>query len=140
GWVEEQVIARGLKDQVHLLGSRPAEAMPAYFGLADALLVSLRRDPLFAATIPSKVQSYLACGRPIVAALEGSGADVVREAGAGVVCAPSDGRRLAEAVLRLFRASPQERMEMGRRARGYYEGNVERNMLLDRLEALLREV
>ena len=60
--------------------------------------------------------------------------------GAGVVCAPSDGRRLAEAVLRLFRASPQERMEMGRRARAYYERHFERNMLLDRLEALLREV
>ncbi|MGH7146379.1 MAG: glycosyltransferase family 4 protein [Nitrospiraceae bacterium] len=137
-WVEEQVIARGLKGQVHLLGSRPLESMPRYFALADALLVSLKKDPLFAATIPSKVQSYLACGRPILAVLEGSGAAVVRDAGAGMVCAPDDGRGLAEAVLRLFQLSQQERSLMGQKARYYYDRHFERNMLLDRLESVFR--
>ncbi len=137
-WVEEQVLSRGLKSQVHLLGSRPVETMPRYFALADALLVSLRKDPLFAVTIPSKVQSYLACGRPIIAALEGSGATVVQDAGAGVVCPPGDGQGLAEAVLRMFRASPQEREQMGRCGRDYYDRHFERNMLLDRLESLFQ--
>ncbi len=55
--------------------------MPRFFALADALLVTLKPEPIFALTIPSKVQAYLACGRPIVAALDGEGARVVREAG-----------------------------------------------------------
>lgn len=138
-WVEEQIIGRNLKNHVHLLGWRPVESMPRYFALADALLVSLRKDPLFAITIPSKVQSYLACGRPIVAALEGTGAAVIKEAGAGVVCEPDDERGLAEAVLALADLPPRERDRMGQRARDYYDRHFERNMLLDRLESQLSD-
>jgi len=138
-WVEDQIVRRGLKDHIHLLGHRPAESMPQYFALADALLVSLRKDPLFAVTIPSKVQSYLACGRPVIAALEGTGAAVVQAAGAGVVCEPGDSHGLAEAVLTLSRLSSQEREQMGQRARDYYERQFERSVLLDRLEAMLQE-
>ena len=58
--------------------------MPRYFALADALLVTLRNQPIFSLTIPAKVQSYLACGKPIIAALDGEGARVVQEAGAGL--------------------------------------------------------
>lgn len=137
-WVEEQVIARGLKGHVHLLGPRPLESMPRYFALADVLLVTLKKDPFFAVTIPSKLQSYLACGRPILAALEGSGAAVVRDAGAGMVCAPDEGKGLAEAVLRLFQLSEHERSLMGQKARDYYDRHFERNMLVNRLEALFR--
>jgi glycosyltransferase involved in cell wall biosynthesis len=138
-WVEEQIIRRNLKNQVHLLGRRPVESMPRYFALADALLVSLRKDPLFAVTIPSKVQSYLACGRPVIAALEGTGAAVVQAAGAGVVCEPGDSHGLAEAVLTLSRLPSQERDQMGQRARAYYKRQFERSMLLDRLETMLQE-
>jgi glycosyltransferase involved in cell wall biosynthesis len=137
-WVEEQITRRELKDQVHLMGRRPVDAMPRYFALADVLLVSLRKDPLFAVTIPSKVQSYLACGKPILAALEGTGAEVIQAAGAGMVCAPDDGPGLADAVLRLFRLSPGERSLMGQKARFYYDRHFERNMLLDRLESLFQ--
>lgn len=137
-WVEEQVIARGLKDHVHLLGARPLESMPRYFALADVLLVTLKKDPFFAVTIPSKLQSYLACGRPILAALEGNGAAVVRDSGAGMICAPDEGKGLAEAVLRLFHLSEEERSLMGQKARDYYDRHFERNMLVDRLEAVFR--
>jgi colanic acid biosynthesis glycosyl transferase WcaI len=139
-WVEEQIARRNLKDQVHLLGQRPVDVMPRYFALADALLVSLRKDPLFAVTIPSKVQSYLACGKPILAALEGTGATVIRDAGAGVICAPDDGPGLADAVLRLYHLSPKERSLMGQKARHYYNRNFERNMLLNRLESLFQSL
>ena len=139
-WVEGQILERGLKESVHLLGPRPAEVMPRYFALADALLVTLKCDPIFALTIPSKVQSYLACAKPILAALDGEGARVVRESGAGIVCPAEDAKALAESVLRLSRMSPQERAAMGQKGRTYFEANFEREKLLDRLEGLMLEM
>src|SRR2546422_1105257 len=139
-WVEEQIIERGLKESVHLLGPRPAEVMPRYFALADALLVTLKRDPIFALTIPSKVQSYLACAKPILAALDGEGARVVRESGVGIVCPAEDAKALAESVLRLSCMSPQERAAMGQKGRAYFEANFAREKLLDRLEGWMQEM
>ncbi len=89
-YVERRVREMGLEGSFLFLGSRPVESMPRYFALADALLVTLKDDPIFSLTVPTKVQSYLACGRPIVAALNGEGARVVREAGAGIVTPAED--------------------------------------------------
>jgi glycosyltransferase involved in cell wall biosynthesis len=138
-WVEEQIVARGLAGSVHLLGRRPVEAMPRYFAAADALLVTLKRDPIFALTIPSKVQSYLACGRPILAALDGEGADVIRDSGAGLACPAEDSRGLAELALQLHAVDAASRAEMGRRGRSYFEQNFERELLLSRLEELMSQ-
>jgi colanic acid biosynthesis glycosyl transferase WcaI len=83
------------------------------------------------------VQSYLACGRPVIAALEGTGAAVIKEAGAGIVCEPGDDRGLAEAVLTLANLPSRDRERMGLCARDYYEQYFERKVLLGRLEAFL---
>lgn len=139
-WVEEQVRKLGLERQVHLIGKRPMESMPRYFALADALLVSLKRELIFSLTIPGKVQSYLACGRPMIAALDGEGARVVEEARCGATAPAEDPDALARAVLDLYEAEPEEREEMGRRARLYFEEHFERERLLDRLEGWMEEL
>jgi glycosyltransferase involved in cell wall biosynthesis len=139
-WVETQVRERGLERQFHLLGHRPVESMPGYFASADALLVSLRADPVFALQVPSKIQSYLACGRPIIASIDGESADIVTESGAGVSCPAEDPEKLAEAVLTLSRMPEDQRMAMGRKGRHYFESNFEREMLLDRLERLMLDI
>ncbi|MFI5330966.1 MAG: glycosyltransferase family 4 protein [Desulfobaccales bacterium] len=139
-WVEEQVRARGLTATVRLLGRYPAEAMPRFFALADAMLVTLKKEPIFALTIPVKVQSYLACGRPIVAALDGEGARVVQEAGAGLTGPAGDPKTLAEKVLAMVGLSKPQRRAMGLRGRAYFDQHFEREMLLDRLEALMQQV
>ena len=138
-WVAEQVRQRGLSSNVHLLGHHPVEAMPRYFALADAMLVTLRRDPIFSLTIPAKVQSYLACAKPIVAGLDGEGARVVTESGAGFAVPAEDPAALAEAVLQAYLLSSEERAEMGRRGRAYFACHFEREMLLDRLEAWMND-
>jgi glycosyltransferase involved in cell wall biosynthesis len=138
GWVKSEVSRRGLDGTVHLLGHHPIEAMPRFFALADVMLVTLRRDPIFSLTIPSKLQSYLACARPIVAALDGEGARILVEAGAGVAVPAQDADRLAAAVLGLYRMSKAEREAMGAGGRAYYLANFERNLLLDRLDGWLR--
>ncbi|MBN1140898.1 MAG: glycosyltransferase family 4 protein [Deltaproteobacteria bacterium] len=139
-WVEEQRSKRGLEQTFHLLGRHPAEAMPRFFALADALLVTLKKEPIFAFTIPSKIQSYLACGRPIVAALEGEGKRVIEQAGAGFTSPPEEPQALAAAVLKMYRLPAREREAMGRAGRTYFEREFEPDLLLDRLEGVLKEV
>jgi colanic acid biosynthesis glycosyl transferase WcaI len=139
-WVEEEREKRGLQKTVHLLGRHPAETMPRFFSLADALLVTLKKEPIFSQTIPSKIQSYLACAKPVIAALEGEGMHVVEEASAGYTCPPEDPAALAEAVVKMSRLSETDRKEMGRRGRKYFESEFERNMLMDRLEIIMKEV
>lgn len=138
-WVKEEVERRALAHTVHLLGRHPVESMPRYFALADALLVTLRKEPIFALTVPAKVQSYLACAKPLIAALEGEGARVVREAQAGLTPAPEDADALAEAVLTMYRMPVDERVEMGARGRRYFEAHFERRMLLKRLDGWMEE-
>jgi glycosyltransferase involved in cell wall biosynthesis len=139
-WVEEQVKMRGLSETVHLIGRYPMETMPRFFALADVLLVTLKREPIFALTIPGKVQSYLACARPIIAALDGEGARVVEESGAGLACPAEDPDALAETVLKMYHMTTDERARMARQGRAYFEDNFERHMLLDRLDGWFSEL
>lgn len=138
-WVQEQVRERGLERSVHLLGRHPVESMPRFFALADVLLVTLKRDPVFALTVPSKVQSYLACARPILAALDGEGARVVTECGGGLAVATQDPQALAAAAHALYRTSQDERDAMGRRGRMYFEQHFDREVLLRRLVGWFEE-
>ncbi len=137
-WVEEQVASRRLQHCVHLLGSRPPERMPRYFAHADVLLATLARQPIFAVTIPSKIQSYMACGRPVIAAIEGEGGRIIREAQAGWAVPPEDPQALADAVLAASRLDRSERDEMGNRGEAFFRRHFEREMLLDRLEGELK--
>ena len=138
-WVAQEIAARGLRDCVHLIGQYPMESMPRLFARSDALLVTLRRDPIFSLTIPSKVQSYLACARPILAGLDGEGARVVNEAGAGLTCRAEDPRALARIVLQIRSLPPEERRAMGERGRAFFLQNFDREHLLNRLDTWLTE-
>jgi len=138
-WAEERIRARGLEKTVHLLGRYPEQAMPRFFSLADALLVTLKKDPVFAITIPSKIQSYLACGRPIVAALDGEGSRVIGESGGGLTVPAGDSDALANVVMKMYRMPKSELERMGRLSREYSEIHFERNTLLDKLDRWMKE-
>jgi glycosyltransferase involved in cell wall biosynthesis len=113
--------------------------MPRYFAAADVLLVTLKAAPVFAQTIPSKVQSYLACGKPIAAALDGEGAEVIESAGAGISVAAEDAEALAGAVQKLYSMEAEELKKMGANGRGYFENEFAADMLVSRLEAWMNE-
>jgi len=139
-WVEDQIARRRLEETVHLLGWRNVEAMPRYFSLADGLLVSLKKDPLFSLTVPGKLQSYLACAKPVIAALDGEGAAIVRESGAGFVAPAEDPEQLAAAVRMLYGMTEEQRSAIGLCGREYFERNFERNALMARLEEWFGEI
>ena len=138
-WVEEEVRRRGLQAIFHLLGQRPPERMPRYFAHADVLLATLRREPIFAYTIPSKIQAYIACGRPVIAALEGEGGRQIREAQAGWVVPPENPQALADAVMAAKRMAKSELDRMGERGEAWFREHFEREKLLGLLEAQLEE-
>lgn len=123
-WFASAVRERGLVN-VDMPGRFPVEAMPAIFAQADALLVTLVRDEALAQIVPSKVSTYLASGKPIVAALDGQGADVIRNADAGIAVPAEDAEALAGAIERLSGMSAEDREKMGRSARQYYEDHFE---------------
>ena len=105
---------------VRFIARRDYREMPRINALADVLLVHLKDLPFLAATIPSKTQVSLACGRPVLIAVRGDAADVVKAAKAGIAVAPGDPKELADAMLR-FAGLPQEELDlMGRRGRDYY--------------------
>ena len=96
------------------------EIVPVFLD-ADALLMHLRDDPLFRITIPSKTQFYLALGRPIIAAIGGEAADLLRQSDAALVVAPGNPTALADAIERFSRLDPAHRLAMGDAGRAYYE-------------------
>jgi glycosyltransferase involved in cell wall biosynthesis len=139
-WAKAEVIRRGLEHTVYFLGQRPLEEMPGFFAAADALLLSLRPEPIFARTVPGKLQSYLAAGRPVLAMLDGEGARIVAESGAGVHCSAGDSTALAEAVDRLAAMPSIERGRMGCNGREYFLEHFARERVFDHLEAWFAEV
>ena len=139
-WVRNEIARRGLARNVIMLGRHPIERMPAFFRAASALLVSLRKDPIFAMTIPGKIQSYLATGLPIVAMLDGEGAAVIERAGAGVVCEAGAGLAMAERVRGLMGMQADERAAMGERGRRYCEREFSRSGLMSALEGWAEEL
>jgi len=131
-WLRREVERLGLGN-VQMPGRFPPNAMPAILAQAAALLVSLTRDPVLSQTVPSKIQAYLAAGRPIIASLDGEGARVVELAGAGVVCPAEDAAALAAAARYLHARPPSELDRMGQAGHDYYLRHFEPGMLARRL-------
>lgn len=138
-WVAEEVKRRELQEQVLMLGRFPSERMPSFFKHADALLVSLKDEPIFSMTIPSKLQTYLAAGIPVLCMLNGEGSDVVSESRAGLTCRAGDHEALAVAVMKLSQMTVEERQEMGRNGLLVSSREFGRTQLIGRLEAMLAE-
>lgn len=139
-WVADEIKRRNLQDCVVMLGRHPVERMPSFFKHADALLVSLKDEPIFSMTIPGKLQSYLAAGIPVMAMLNGEGADVVKSSDSGLTCAAGDHVGLAAAILRLSEMTNEERAVMGRNGLDVSAREFDRDKLIDGLEKWLGQL
>ncbi|PQM27430.1 glycosyltransferase WbuB [Sphingopyxis lindanitolerans] len=109
---------------VRFLPRVPMAEVGAYLAAADCLLVHLKADPLFAITIPSKTQAYMAAGKPIIMAVEGDAAELVHQSRGGVVVPPEDAGALAEAIASLADMAPGDLAELGANARDFYTGHL----------------
>jgi len=139
-WAEGKVAERNLKGNFLFLGRRPVEMMPRYYSLADTLLVTLKNEEIFKFTIPSKVQSYLACAKPIIASLSGESGKIIKESKAGYSCSPEDPPALAELVLKMYHMDKRQREIMGLNGRKYFEENFCRERIVNESDLLLRGI
>ena len=95
-----------------------------YLKAADALLVHLKKDPLFKITIPSKTQAYMAVGRPLLMAVDGDAADLVRESGCGVVVESENVDSLVSGVEKLLDSTAEELALMSKQGRDFYRKHL----------------
>jgi colanic acid biosynthesis glycosyl transferase WcaI len=132
-----EVAKRKLGSCVSFIGRHDEEVMPLFFAHADALLVSLKDTPIFASTVPFKVQCYLACGKPIIASLSGEGARVLLESNAACVAPSGCPLLLAQSITALSKKSAAERQRMGLSGRSYFESKFSPAVVFDILEKAL---
>ncbi|WP_423192327.1 glycosyltransferase family 4 protein [Cupriavidus sp. H18C2] len=132
-------IERGL-DNVTFLPPVPMREVGTLLNAADALLVHLRRDPLFRITIPSKTQAYMTQGKPLLMAVDGDAADLVQAADCGVVAESEDAASLADAAERLAAMPPAERDAMGSRAQAYYRQHLSLEVGTSRFGDIFRKL
>ena len=122
-------------DQVIFYGRRPAEEMPDFYAKADAMLVTLTADKFISLTLPGKVQTYMAAGKPIIGAANGEIPNAIQAANCGFCAEAEDADGLAEAVQKFLNLPNKE--ALGLNAQKYYEHNFTKTMFMDRLEAEL---
>jgi glycosyltransferase involved in cell wall biosynthesis len=102
----------------------PRSAVAAIYPRADALVCTLTRQELFAHTIPTKTQAYMAAARPILMSVDGDAARLITEAGGGIAVPPEDSLALADAIVRMARLPREAREAMGRAGRAYYDAHL----------------
>lgn len=138
--VQQRAKEKDVTDLVIFTGRKPMEDMSRYLAASDVALMILREDPLFDITLPAKIQSYMACGMPILGCVKGETASVIKEANCGVVSNAISGNALAEAALSMYNMSKDELAKMGENANAYSKAHFDRKKLMDRLEEVLGEV
>jgi glycosyltransferase involved in cell wall biosynthesis len=131
-WMHQQKRDRKLHN-LHLPGRFPVETMPYLLAKASALLVTLADKPIFAATVPNKIQAYMAVGRPVIACMNGEGARLVAEAQVGLTASAEDADGLAKIIIELYQMSPDERNQLGANGQAYYRAHFDHEMLVSKL-------
>lgn len=136
-WVESQIVERCLIDTAHCVGSYPLEAMPATFAKADVLFAALKDEPIFALTVPAKIQAYMSSGKPIISMINGEAMELVREVGCGMAVAAEDSKAFADAVLQMSQLSQSEREQMGNLGREFASNNFDFTKQMTLLEEIM---
>ena len=135
----KKVKEKNLQKQIRFIERKPIELMPAYLELADAALITLKKDPIFSMTIPSKLQSYMAFGIPILACIDGEVAEIINEANAGLTCAASDADGFARIVLDIYMMEKSDRDEYGRNAVNYFNNHFKKDKLMGKLYSIFEK-
>jgi glycosyltransferase involved in cell wall biosynthesis len=138
-WMRSQIVEHKLEN-LFLAGRYPVEAMPYLLSKASALLVTLADREIFAATVPNKIQAYMAVGRPIIASMNGEGARLIKEADAGLSVPAENGKALADAILNIYAMTQAERDKLGANAQDYFHKHFDHENLVTDLMIHLKSI
>lgn len=128
-----------LDSTVYFHGQKPLSEMPAFYAKASALLITLKADSFVSLTLPGKVQSYMAFGKPIIGAVNGEAKRVIEESGAGYCCEAEDFAALADEV-RKFADQRESWTSYSERAKLYYASHFSKDKFFDDLLTMLKEL
>ena len=138
GDCERYVGDNGLEGKVIFHGRHPFEEMPDFYRMADACVLTLNvpRAPWISSTLPSRLQGYMAAGKPILAAISGSAAEVIRDSGCGQAAPAGDSEGLA-ALMEDFIDNRAAYSGCGEAGRAYFRANFTKDRYMDEIESLL---
>jgi len=129
-----------LSQTVFFPGRYPLDSMPFFMQRADVLLVSLKDEFVFNLTVPSKLQFYMAQGKPVLAMLNGDGAELVTEARCGIVVPANDTTALQAAIRQLYDMPKEELIVMGNNGKKYYEEHFQKNKRIEQLDEIISNI
>lgn len=132
-WLKKEKRKRNLYN-MFVLGKYPLEQMPLFFKKADAMLVSLKSDPIFKLTVPAKIQAYMASEKIIVGMISGEAHELINSSKAGIAVHSGNYELLADKVSLLQNMSKKERELMENNAKFYYNKHFKKETLLNLLE------
>jgi glycosyltransferase involved in cell wall biosynthesis len=137
-WLEVEVKKAKLSDSFYFEGFKPMEDIPRYTDIADALIGCLVRSDLLEATIPAKVMSYIASGKPMVLAMDGEVQKLVNNTiKCGFVGPTGNATVLADNIHKVYALPKTKRQQMGDRGRAYHFKHFERTMTLEKLYSFI---
>lgn len=139
-WLRNFVGENHLDNNVYILGRFPFQMMHSLYAQADAMLLTLQKSewPHLNATIPSRVQSYMSSGKPIVGMIGSGAASLIHKANAGRLARAGDYKALSDIILDL-KNKPELLSQMGEDGRKYYESHYTPQVCIEHLENLLRK-
>lgn len=135
---KEIVKEKKLEDKVIFYGRRPYEEMEKFYKLADVCLATLQANSEISLTIPSKVQGYMAAGKPVIAALSGFARNVIEHSGSGICVEPGNSDQLAE-IMRDFIQNPEKYQKCGDNARSYFKDHFTKEQYMKSLYEMFDE-
>ena len=130
---------KGLTNKFHFFGKFPPEQMPKFFTCADALMISLKKAEILSYTIPAKLQSYLACGKPIIGSLDGIGNKIIKDSRSGYASSAENSTLLAKNIIKIYNDTEASKKEFSRNAISYFNTNFKKSKLIKRLEHILED-
>jgi glycosyltransferase involved in cell wall biosynthesis len=133
------VDSNNVSEMFNFIEKQPANRIPEFMSACDAAFLSLINSPLFSMTIPAKLQSYMACGIPIIASAEGETCQIVKDSQSGFSSPAGDAEKLSEIIIELLSKTNEELKQLGQNAKDYYDSNFNKEDLLNRMDLNLRD-
>jgi glycosyltransferase involved in cell wall biosynthesis len=130
----ELVNKNGIADMFNFIPKQPATRIPEFMAASDTAFLCLTDSQLFAMTIPAKLQSYMACGIPVIASADGETNKIINEANAGECSPAGDFEKLADIIIKMSLKSQEQLKQLGINAKVYYDKNFNKKELLNRID------
>ncbi|MGH1757818.1 glycosyltransferase family 4 protein [Enterococcus gallinarum] len=134
-----EVTKNALQEYFNFLEPVPPTEISEIFSASDFSFVSLQENEIFSMTIPAKLQSSMACGKPILLSASGESKDIVIKAECGYASDAGDVNHLIENIKKIVKLDKKQIEKLGNNSRNYFENNFEKEKLLDSMDSFLVE-